>query len=521
MYHITDNEGQEYGPLTRETLVRWIIERRVNPHTPARLEGSESWKELAEFPEFVKFFPPAIPAAGVHSRAPAADSASLNQLPLVSMVLGALSMFLLGPLAGIPAIIVGHIANARIRLSGRPHHRQGMATAGLVMGYMSLVWVPLLAGLLVSAALRANSRAQEINCMAHMRQMHAGFQIWAVAHGGQLPFNLSTNAGGTLELASPGPDGVDPHGYFHLMALSNKLSTPKIFVCPADTKKAALNFARITPANVSYELVSGPEMTNGSPDFIFATCPRHRYALTKGGALNQWKAGPLPVQTAWLMPSAQLQSRGLYYMRNEAPPAERANAVVLFKVAAERGYLRSQYSLGVCYKNAIGVPTNNVLAWKWLLLAADHGSTNALDVLQRLQLRMSRAEVTEARKLAEQFRQQARVSHPETSVKPTRNVILNALKNFAYDGTEVTTLAEAERMLKHMAPFAEVHSFADDVKCGLLGTGYHVSIWINTFGKTNTYGIRYGTESDHSYLTRNDTYFEIVKHKMARPAGRS
>ena len=49
-----------------------------------------------------------------------------------------LSAFALGPLGSIPAIICGHISRSRIRksdfLAGR-----GLATAGLVIGYIGLV----------------------------------------------------------------------------------------------------------------------------------------------------------------------------------------------------------------------------------------------------------------------------------------------------------------------------------------------------------------------------------------------
>lgn len=54
-----------------------------------------------------------------------------------ALVLGLMSLFMCGCIAGIPAIIVGHIAlgthKAQPYLPGR-----GLAVAGLVMGYISL-----------------------------------------------------------------------------------------------------------------------------------------------------------------------------------------------------------------------------------------------------------------------------------------------------------------------------------------------------------------------------------------------
>lgn len=106
------------------------------------------------------------------------------------------------------------------------------------------------------------------------------------------------------------------------------------------------------------------------------------------------------------------------------------------------------------------------------------------------------------------------------SQRPTYDLIVNGLDGFAYDKTGETSLAEAEHMLKYLSSDVNIHSFADDVKCGLFKTGYHVTIWINTYGKTNNYGVRYGTNQDHSYLVSNSTYFEIQKPKASSPAQR-
>ena len=44
--------------------------------------------------------------------------------------------------------------------------------------------------------------------------------------------------------------GADTFRHFQVM--SNELSTPKILVCPADTRVAAANFVRLKNQNVSY-----------------------------------------------------------------------------------------------------------------------------------------------------------------------------------------------------------------------------------------------------------------------------
>jgi hypothetical protein len=100
----------------------------------------------------------------------------------------------------------------------------------------------------------------------------------------------------------------------------------------------------------------------------------------------------------------QLHEQGVFYMTNRAlPPSERGKAVELLTVAAKLDYRRSQYSLGYCYKNGIGVSTNRVMAWKWLTIAANKGSAKAPGLLNKLQAEMSPEEIAEGQRLVEEF----------------------------------------------------------------------------------------------------------------------
>ncbi len=61
-----------------------------------------------------------------------------------SLVLGILSILWFGPLAGVPAIICGHLARAKIRENPRGFSGQGMAVAGLIMGYLTTALTALI-----------------------------------------------------------------------------------------------------------------------------------------------------------------------------------------------------------------------------------------------------------------------------------------------------------------------------------------------------------------------------------------
>jgi hypothetical protein len=69
---------------------------------------------------------------------PPAGGEGTNGLAIASLIMGILALVCLGPLAGIPGVICGHMALGRIKLSGQGG--RGMAIAGLVMGYIGIAW---------------------------------------------------------------------------------------------------------------------------------------------------------------------------------------------------------------------------------------------------------------------------------------------------------------------------------------------------------------------------------------------
>jgi hypothetical protein len=165
------------------------------------------------------------------------------------------------------------------------------------MGYVSLV---LTFAVLLPALDRAKAKAQDISCDSNMKQIGLAFRTWAIDHDGNFPFNVSTNNGGTLELCLPGSDGFDRNAAFHFRVMSNELSTPYILVCPADTKRQrARNFLSLQPANVTYQVYSGPSLSETNPDQVLAVCPIcHNVLLCDGSAQGFSKARWEAIQKA-------------------------------------------------------------------------------------------------------------------------------------------------------------------------------------------------------------------------------
>jgi uncharacterized membrane protein len=74
---------------------------------------------------------------------------STNSLARASMILGVAEFFSMG-LTAIPAVICGHIAKREMRLTGQ--RGDGLATAGLVLGYMAIIFWAVIVVLAVLGA---------------------------------------------------------------------------------------------------------------------------------------------------------------------------------------------------------------------------------------------------------------------------------------------------------------------------------------------------------------------------------
>lgn len=72
-------------------------------------------------------------------------------LAIWSLVLGVLSLFCLGVVTGIPAVICGHIARSNVRKSQGTLLGSGMALAGLILGYFGTVVITI--GILIAIAI--------------------------------------------------------------------------------------------------------------------------------------------------------------------------------------------------------------------------------------------------------------------------------------------------------------------------------------------------------------------------------
>jgi len=103
-----------------------------------------------------------------------------------------------------------------------------------------------------------------MTCVTNLKQISLAFQLWDGDNGDNYPMELSMTNGGAMELALAG----DVAGIFRTM--SNELNTPKILICPQDTKRtAATDFAvGFSNANISYFV--GLDANHKSPQMILS-----------------------------------------------------------------------------------------------------------------------------------------------------------------------------------------------------------------------------------------------------------
>lgn len=110
--------------------------------------------------------------------------------------------------------------------------------------------IAILAALLLPAFSQAKLRAKRIACVSNLRETGLAFHIFANDHHGRLPMQVPASDGGSEEFTRV--TGDFSFTFRHLQTLSNELSTPRITLCPADTRLPAANFAVLQNTNVSY-----------------------------------------------------------------------------------------------------------------------------------------------------------------------------------------------------------------------------------------------------------------------------
>jgi hypothetical protein len=113
-----------------------------------------------------------------------------SALAIWSLVLGILGLVLLlicvGPLFAIPGVICGHLAYSRVKRSNGTLTGDGMALAGLIIGYISIglsaFLVPMMMAIAIPNFVKARATSQANACINNLRQIDAAANEFALEH---------------------------------------------------------------------------------------------------------------------------------------------------------------------------------------------------------------------------------------------------------------------------------------------------------------------------------------------------
>ncbi len=120
---------------------------------------------------------------GPAGHSPATPIASeTSGLAIGSLICGIL--FFIFPSA-VAAVIMGHISRAEIRRSGGRKTGDGMALAGLVLGYIGLSIIPLLiiSAIAIPNLLRAKMAANEASATRSLRALNKSASVYSTTYG--------------------------------------------------------------------------------------------------------------------------------------------------------------------------------------------------------------------------------------------------------------------------------------------------------------------------------------------------
>jgi hypothetical protein len=197
--------GQRSGPFPLEEVRLQLAAGKLFAYDLAWAQGAADWAPLSSFPGLV-------PEAS-QTTIPATLLGTLNTVPsppglaasrpqqtsgaaVASLIAGILSLLVVPILGSVVAIICGHVARSNIRSSRGALTGDGMAVAGLIMGYGGLCFfvlismIAILAGIALPVFSEVKLRASETQSLANAKTIATACKLYARDHNGAFPAKL-------------------------------------------------------------------------------------------------------------------------------------------------------------------------------------------------------------------------------------------------------------------------------------------------------------------------------------------
>ena len=92
------------------------------------------------------------------------------------------------------------------------------------------------------------------------------------------------------------------------------------------------------------------------------------------------------------------------YYGGEGVPQDYAEAIKLWKLAAEQGYALAMINLGTMYYNGDGVPQDYVLAHMWFNRSNSNGMLAGIRIMESLEKDMTPQQIEKAQEMARNWK---------------------------------------------------------------------------------------------------------------------
>jgi hypothetical protein len=145
---VSDADRERTGDVLRSAFVEGRLTQDELDARLGQAYGARTYADLAattaDLPPAQRPYPgPVAPAGGLQTvqLRPVARPEPTNGMAVASFVCALMQVFSLG-LTAIPAVVLGHLARGQIRRTGE--RGDGLATAGLVLGWLGIAFFVLL-----------------------------------------------------------------------------------------------------------------------------------------------------------------------------------------------------------------------------------------------------------------------------------------------------------------------------------------------------------------------------------------
>jgi hypothetical protein len=192
------HDGKQFGPLSVEEVKARLLSGEFKPTDLAWSEGNVDWQPLSSFPGIMgpasQAVAPPLPANPPQlPTAPPPLAPETSGLAIASVICGVLSITILPCFSAIPAVICGHLARSKIDARPDLFRGQGMALAGLIMGYIGLALIfiiPFLAGVTLPVFTEVQLRGKQTRSLMIAREIFVTCKSYATDHDGAFPDTL-------------------------------------------------------------------------------------------------------------------------------------------------------------------------------------------------------------------------------------------------------------------------------------------------------------------------------------------